>query len=732
MISLLEELNPVQKQVVETTEGPVLVLAGAGSGKTRCVIARAGYLMFDKRIAPWNLLIVTFTNKAARELRDRLDALSPGCSQKMWVGTFHSICARILRYESDALPFTSNFSIYDADDQKTLIKKQAKALNIDTDSMSMGAVANLISRCKNNLIQPDGFHEFYRKDALGTNVERIYDAYQKALLANNALDFDDILYYTAYLFDSHPEIRDKYAKQFRYVMIDEYQDTNYAQFKIIHQIAGSHRNICVVGDDDQAIYSWRGASIKNILEFEKDYGKASIFRLEQNYRSTPVILNLANSLIAHNRDRHEKSLWSDRESTIIPRLTPFEHESEEVEGVIKELTRLQRSGVPWSDSVVLFRTNAQSRGFEIGLTHHRIPFVIVGGVGFYQRREIKDIIAYLRFLENPTDNESLHRIINFPPRKLGDTTVSRLLDYALIHHASLWDAVRNADWIETIKAAAKKSLSQFVALIDKWREDATRETVANLIARIVHELDLLDFFRSTKDLQDESRAENIEEFIDAVGEFSEQFALATGHLPMLSEYLPNLSLQTDLDQSAVDQDVVRLMTMHNAKGLEFEHVFITGLNEMVCPHRLCIDSRETLEEERRLLYVAMTRAKTGLYMSYSRWRREKGSYEPANPSRFIADMDRTFFESPKTDFPVFERMIPQPPPASTVKTVNPMRNVTLESAKYYRIGMNVTHKTFGKGIVLNVDGVDKDAVLTISFQGGMLKKIKGGFVEIQS
>jgi DNA helicase II / ATP-dependent DNA helicase PcrA len=631
MIPLLEGLNPVQRQVVEATEGPVLVLAGAGSGKTRCVIARAGYLMYEKRIPPWNLLIVTFTNKAARELRDRLEALSPGCSSKLWVGTFHSLCGRILRYESQRLPFTSSFSIYDADDQKALLRKVYKRLNIDPEIVSPYTSANIISRCKSNLLQPDRFFEFYRCDPANTTLQKVYQGYCQALLENNALDFDDILLFTAILFDQNPDIRAKYAAQFRYVMIDEYQDTNYAQFNIIRLIAGEHRNLCVVGDDDQAIYSWRGATLKNILNFEEDYAPVRTFRLEQNYRSSQPILSLANSLIARNRDRHDKNLWSDRKQGPLPRLTPYDNEPDEAAGVADEILQRHRQGSKWSDIAVLFRTNAQSRSFETTFMNLSIPYVIVGGVGFYQRREIKDVIGYLRVLANPTDNESLLRIINTPLRKIGDTTIDRLLDYALTHHTSLWGAVENADRIEALREAARKPLRLFAALITAWRECALGEPVALLVERIIGELDLIAYFRATEDLQDETRAENLEEFIDAVGEFSEQFEEVNDRAAVLADYLPSLSLQTDLDQSAADRDVVLLMTMHNAKGLEFENVFVTGLNEKICPHRLCIEPRETLEEERRLLYVAMTRAKTGLSMSYTRWRREYGNLEYANP-----------------------------------------------------------------------------------------------------
>ena len=723
---LLSGLNGRQQEVVSTVDGPVLVLAGAGSGKTRSVIYRAAWLIREKRINPHNLLIVTFTNKAARELRDRLEETFHLQTRNLWVGTFHSTCARILRYEADFLPFKSNFVIYDADDQKTLIKRIVKRLDIDTRAFPPGKLHNLISRNKNNLIRPEDFFEFQEENQYTKTFHRIYLAYEKELLNNNALDFDDLLLRTAFLLGDHEDVRLRYARQFRYIMIDEYQDTNYAQFKIVNLLAKDHGNLCVVGDDDQAIYGWRGADVKNILHFEDDYGTVKTIRLEQNYRSTQAILDLANSLIRNNRGRHDKKLWTELGQGEKPSLNIFEDERHEARHIADrvEAIRNERS---LSEVAVLFRTNAQSRVLEQEFARRNIPYTVVGGVNFFQRREVKDILAYLRVLVNPDDSESLARIINFPARKIGNTTIGRLLDDSLKRNVGLYRAVQEVEGNPLLSRAAKSHVAEFAKRIESWRIAAESVSASSVVERVIGELGLIELYDSSGDIQDATRADNLREIMAAAREYSEEYLKENEKPPSLADYLQSVTLQTDLDTASDEQGVVQLMTMHNAKGLEFDHVFICGIGDGLIPHRLNLDDEKNLEEERRLLYVAITRAKKCLELSYSRWRREFDTIEPMLPSRFLKEMDSDCLNLKGSDFyEVKANPGKASPHASTQKK---SASVVLESQKHYKIGQKIFHQTFGKGTILSVDGTGENAKLTISFESGALKRILGGYVE---
>ncbi len=722
--TLLQDLNPRQQEVVQTVDGPVLVLAGAGSGKTRSVIYRTAWLIREKRVHPNQILIVTFTNKAARELRDRLESTFQLQTRNLWVGTFHSICSRILRYESDSMPFNSNFVIYDADDQKTLVKRIMKRLDIDTKAFPPGKVHNLISRNKNNLIRPEDFFEFQDENEWTRTFHKIFEAYTKDLLKNNALDFDDLLLQTAFLFDQNEDVRRKYASQFRYIMIDEYQDTNYAQFKLINLLAKDHQNLCVVGDDDQAIYGWRGADVENILRFEKDYGSVKTIRLEQNYRSTQTILDLANCLIRNNADRHVKDLWSDKGKGETPSLNIFEDERKEARAIADRVDEI-RNKETLSDIAVLFRTNAQSRVLEQEFAKRQIAYTVVGGVNFFQRKEIKDILSYLRVLVNPDDSESLVRIINNPPRKIGNTTIGRLLDYAIKYEVNLYQAVQEVEQNSLLGKSAAQHVKEFAKMIEGWRVLAESEPVADMIERVITELNLIAIYESTGDIQDATRADNLKELMAASRDYTEEFSTETENPPLLLDYLQNVTLQTDLDTASDEQGVVQLMTMHNAKGLEFAHVIICGICDGLIPHRLNLDSEKLLEEERRLLYVAITRAERSLWLSYSRWRREYNTIEPMMPSRFLKEMDEEYLQLAGSDF---YEVKASPTPVTSRKDVKKV-DVILESQKYYKIGQKVLHKNFGRGTILNVDGSGENAKLTISFENGALKRILGNFVQ---
>jgi len=720
---LLNQLNEPQKQVVTTAEGPLLVLAGAGSGKTRSVIYRAAWLIIEKKVPPWNLLIVTFTNKAAGELKERLENLLNFPVRSLWVGTFHSICTRILRFESKHLQFGSNFSIYDDDDQKALVKKIYKQLNIDSQKYPVARVLNTISRYKNKLMLPEDLEQ--QKEELGGYGDyysvflNVYTAYQQRLMLNQAMDFDDILLWTAKLLESNAAIREKYQNQFRYVMIDEYQDTNYAQFRIIHLIASAHQNICVVGDDDQAIYSWRGATIRNILEFERDYQSVKTIRLEQNYRSTTSILDLANSLIRNNRRRHPKDLWSELGVGETPRLYVYEDENDEAQKTIEKIIKLNKKGIPWQDFAVLYRTNAQSRVFEYACVEKKVPYSIVGSLYFYQRKEIKDLLAYLKAIANPRDNESLLRIINEPPRGIGQTSLYKVISYAAEHNIILSKAIGIASRIQTLQTSAQKRIEDFSSMLERWRAVSLKKPVLTLVKTILEDLKWIELYQNSHDPKEVSRAENLAEFVSAVSEFTEKYLQDNEKPPLLEEYLPFVALQTDLDQLSSDKNTVRLMTMHNAKGLEFEQVFIVGLEQELLPHRMSMETPDEIEEERRLFYVAVTRAKRHLHMSYAKFRRMYDTYYFTQPSMFIHELNPDCFVRDDAAAGLLTH------PRSSTKKKKP---VITESMKSYRIGQKVIHPEYGEGVILSVDGEGITAKLTISFKNGKLARIIGSFV----
>jgi len=715
------ELNDRQLEVVTDTEHPILVLAGAGSGKTRSIIYRAAYLIKEKQVPPWKLLMVTFTNKAAKELQERLEKLLGIPMRTLWVGTFHSLCSRILRFESIHLPFNSNYSIYDEDAQKSLLKKLYKEHGFDAEKLKINRVLSKIGGYKNRLLLPEDLLANYPEEdkELGS-ILNIYRLYQQQLLLNQALDFDDILLYTARLLQSNEAVREKYRAQFQYIMIDEYQVTNAAQFEIIHQLASGHQRVCVVGDDDQAIYSFRGASLRNILEFEKDYREVRSIRLEQNYRSTGNILALANAVIKHNRRRHVKELWSEHPPGEKPRLRTYHNEIDEANQVVEEVKALHKKGMSYQQIAILYRTNAQSRVFESSLMQARIPYSIVGGQHFYQRKEIKDLLCYLATLCNNSDNESLLRIINEPPRGIGQTSVNRLISYAAKTRISIYSALQNSEAIEELGSGAKKRISEFTLQLNTWKTIASQSPALEVVKTIVEELGLISQYRKSSDPREIARAENLIEFVSSVSEFSEKFQRDNDRHPLVEDFLPFVALQTDMDMVKEEADSLRLMTLHNAKGLEFEAVFIVGLEEELLPHRMSMDSREEIEEERRLFYVGITRAKRILQLSNASSRRLYDTFYFAKPSQFIGELDVTLFDLPDGD----------PGIAPAPQRVRKPQKVIKETQKHYRIGQKVYHNEYGLGVILSVDGESEDARLTISF-AGKLAKIMGNYVKTE-
>ncbi|MFA6910590.1 MAG: UvrD-helicase domain-containing protein [Candidatus Cloacimonadaceae bacterium] len=720
MIDYHQDLNEAQREVVEDVDHPILVLAGAGSGKTRCIIYRAAYLIHERKVAPWKLLIVTFTNKAARELQDRLESLLSIPMHSLWVGTFHSICLRILRYESASLPYNANFSIYADDEQKSVLKKIYKEHGYDLQKYPFNKVLARIGRYKNRLMLPEDIDvsETKHNPFLGGFLH-IYQHYQQALLMNQAMDFDDILLYTARLLRNNSAVRHKYQDIFQYVMIDEYQDTNQAQFEIIHQLALEHQRVCVVGDDDQAIYSFRGATLRNILEFERDYHEVRTIRLEQNYRSTTAILDLANKVIKQNKQRHPKELYSDLGAGLKPVLNVYPDANVEAEQIAQNISRQWNDGKSLRNIAILYRTNAQSRLFENALMQRKIPYSIVGSLNFYQRKEIKDLLAYLNCLGNPADNESLLRIINEPPRGIGQTTVNRLLGFAAKTRISLFSAIQNQSAITEMNAGAHKRVAEFCTIIEQWRQMSLKLPVVDLVKEIVEELGLVSLYRKSSDPKDIARAENLIEFVASVNEFAERFSRDNDRAAVLEDYLPYVALQTDLDKVSEELDSVRLMTLHNAKGLEFEVVYLAGLEDELLPHRMSMDTIEEIEEERRLFYVGITRAKRELILSLAEARRLYDTYSFTQPSMFLDNLEDVL------DFPGH---IAAPVQSSYRKPKNKIR----ESQKHFKIGQRVWHKEYKQGVVLSVDGMGTDAVVTVSFKNGKLVKIVGSYLQTES
>lgn len=773
---MLDNLDRQQRRVVLTTEGPLLVFAGAGSGKTRSIICRAAYLIKELGVPPWKLLIVTFTNKAAKELKERLSEYIDIDVNTLWVGTFHSICSSILRYEAkvNKLRFTSNFTIFDADDTKSLIKKICKEFGITGQYYSSGAVAGIISKTKNSLITVAEFFKFHSENPYTVTIRNIYEEYQNRLQENNGLDFDDLLMETALLLKNNEAVLQKYRNRFSYIMVDEYQDTNYAQFQIIQLLGSEHGNICAVGDDDQAIYSWRGASIENIINFAKDFDNAEVIRLEQNYRSTQPILDLANKLIACNCKRHPKKLWTEKREGEKPLLQVYESDSEEAKTVLQDVNEILNSGDGEGNQIssgtiaILYRTNAQSRIFETVCLELGISYKIHGSVNFFQRKEIKDVIAYLRLIINPNDSESLLRIINFPPRGIGAVTIGKVVQYAAEKNITLLQGMSESEQIETLSKRQQDNLLSLVKIIRKRQENQLYQDVPTLIEGLYDAIAIIDYYAGSSDHKDYTRLENVKEFLVAARDFSDNFGKPGGFTPAhkqtepvnennednhrqgratLTDFLQNIALFTTTESeydNVPDEEkntaIVNLMTLHNAKGLEFDTVFITGLEEKLLPHQLSLETDAEIEEERRLLYVGMTRAKAKLFLSYANSRRTYYGYEQTRPSRFLKEIFPELFESKKsllseTGQSMFRQRNYTHFKAGkeTKRSRKEKKSGTIwvsENDKSYRIGQKISHREFGKGTIMSIEGKGKDAKLSILFLDGKLKKIIGTYIEI--
>ncbi|MEY8336548.1 DNA helicase PcrA [Lachnospiraceae bacterium 62-35] len=638
-MNIYDLLNPCQKEAVLCTEGPLLVLAGAGSGKTRVLTHRIAYLIEEKGINPWNILAITFTNKAAGEMRERVDRLVEFGAESIWVSTFHSSCVRILRRHIESLGYTTDFTIYDSDDQRTLMKQVFKALDVDTRSFKERSVLSVISSAKDKLISPEEFELNAGGDYGQKKIAQIYKEYQKQLKNNNALDFDDLIGKTVELLEMNEEVRNYYQERFKYIMVDEYQDTNYAQFRLISLLAGRYKNLCVVGDDDQSIYKFRGADIENILGFEKAFPGAKVIKLEQNYRSTENILSAANEVIRHNQGRKDKTLWTANGEGERVRFCQFNQAYEEAEGIVKDI---RDKGYVYKETAVLYRTNAQSRVLEEKFIAYNIPYRMVGGVNFYQRKEIKDILAYLRIVANGQDDLSVLRVINVPKRGIGATTVERVTAYASEHGFSLYEAFARAKAVPSIGRAESKILV-FISQIEDFREKmkSGEYTIKELIEDVLHSTGYQKELEEEGEIEAQTRLENIEELINKAVSYENN-----SQEPSLGEFLEEVALVADVDRMDDSAERVTLMTLHSAKGLEFDNVYLSGMEDGLFPSMMSImsDDKEAVEEERRLCYVGITRAKKHLFLTAARQRMIKGETRYSKTSRFVEEIPGGWLE----------------------------------------------------------------------------------------
>ena len=635
MGNIYETLNDMQQMAVFHTEGPLLILAGAGSGKTRVLTHRIAYLMEEKHVSPYNIMAITFTNKAAAEMRNRVNKIVGFGAEQVWVSTFHSACVRILRRYIDRIGYSTDFTIYDTDDQKRLMKNVIKDLNLDSKIYKENGMLNKISDFKNKLMTTGDVSSMAKRDFRMLNVSKIYDNYQEALKNNNALDFDDLIMKTVQLFTKCPEVLESYQDRLRYIMVDEYQDTNAAQFAFVKLLAQKHQNLCVVGDDDQSIYKFRGADITNILQFEKYFPNARVIKLEQNYRSTKNILEAANAVIHNNEGRKDKTLWSDNEKGDKIDLYQAEDgysEAEMVASTIKENVDNGRSD--YSDYAILYRTNNQSRVLEEKLMMKNIPYKIIGGQNFYQRKEIKDIIAYLRVISNPTDDIAVERIINVPKRGIGATTVDKVKDYARAYGMDLYEALMDVENIPGLSRAAVK-IKKFTNLIEGYKKDEYYGEIEKLTKDILDDTGYVSELAAENTDEANGRIENIDELVSKIVEYQEN-----AEDPVLSEFLEEVALVSEIDNLSEDSSYVVLMTVHSAKGLEFPYVFLCGMEDGLFPGYMSIMSgdNEELEEERRLCYVAITRAMKKLTISYAKKRMVRGEMQYNIVSRFVKEV----------------------------------------------------------------------------------------------
>ena len=756
-MSIYDTLNEPQREAVRHTDGPLLILAGAGSGKTRVLTHRIAYLIEELGVNPWNILAITFTNKAAGEMRQRVDNLVGFGSESIWVSTFHSMCVRILRRFIDRLGYDSRFTIYDTDDQKTLMKAVCKKVDIDTKQFKERMLLSVISSAKNEMIVPEEFELNAGGDFAQLKIAKVYREYEAQLKANNALDFDDLLVKTVQLLQTQPDVRENYQERFRYIMVDEYQDTNTVQFKLVSLLAGKYRNLCVVGDDDQSIYKFRGANIRNILDFEKEYPDAKVIKLEQNYRSTGNILNAANGVISNNKGRKDKTLWTANGEGEKISLRQFDTAYDEAEFIAEDIKKEVRDGASYNDNAVLYRTNAQSRLLEEKFIAMNIPYKIVGGINFYARREIKDILAYLKTVDNGQDDLSVRRIINVPKRGIGLTTINRIQESADERGISFYEALLAPEMIPGAGRSASK-LDSFAALIEYFKGQAEKESLTDLLNEILDMTGYAQNLEADDEIDAESRLQNIEELLNKAAAYEEDCE-DRGEKATLSGFLEEVALVADIDSLEEDQDYVVLMTLHSAKGLEFPHVYLAGMEDGLFPSYMTItgDDPEELEEERRLCYVGITRAEQQLTLTCARKRMVRGETKYNNISRFVREIPpelldtgsrkRTYFpEDDGTDgntagnslFSSGQSVSAGSSRSKSYASKKPFTALTkgkqLTAQKSdslaYGVGDRVRHVKFGEGTVLDIKEGGRDFEVTVEFDTAGVRKMFAMFAKL--
>ena len=741
-MSIYDTLNKEQKEAVLHTEGPLLLLAGAGSGKTRVLTHRVAYLIDEMGVNPWNILAITFTNKAAQEMRERVDQIAGFGADQVWVATFHATCMRILRRHIDRLGYDTNFTIYDTDDQKSVIKQVCKRLNIDTKMYKERTLLSEISSAKDELVDVREFEVKSVGDYRKSVTAKVYREYQDTLKKSNALDFDDIIVKTVELFKSCPEVLYNYQERFRYIMVDEYQDTNTAQFELIRLLADGYRNLCVVGDDDQSIYKFRGANIGNILGFEHVFPDAKVIRLEQNYRSTKNILNAANAVIANNTSRKSKTLWTENSEGERIHFRQFMNGYEEAEYVVGEISRVHReNGAKYKDCAVLYRTNAQSRLFEEKCLLANIPYKIVGGVNFYARKEIKDLLCYLKTIDNSRDDLAVRRIINVPKRGIGATTLGRIQDYADKMSVSFYDALRVAEEVPSIGRSLSK-IDGFVTFIQSLKSKAESYTVRELLEEVIELTGYVAELQAEDTDESKARIENIDELISKTESYQEAME-EQGQTATLSGFLEEIALIADIDSVDPDQDYVLLMTLHSAKGLEFPRVFLAGMEDGMFPSYMSIisDDRSDLEEERRLCYVGITRAMEDLTLTSVRQRMLRGEVQYNKVSRFVREIPRELVDLGQEaqekkkkieEMIQADRNLAKMKMAFETKTFKPREfKVTKAAALDYEVGDTVRHIKFGVGIVKDIVDGGRDYEVTVDFDKVGIKKMFAGFAKLK-
>ncbi len=745
---MYDKLNSMQREAVFCTEGPLLILAGAGSGKTRVLTHRAVYLIEEKGVNPYNIMAITFTNKAAGEMRERIDRLVGFGSESIWVSTFHSTCVRILRRYIERLDYDNNFTIYDADDQKTVMKEVCKRLQIDTKLYKEKSFLGVISSAKDELISPEEFTRQAAGDFAKERQAAVYREYQAALRKNNALDFDDLIVKTVELFQNDAQVLDSYQERFRYIMVDEYQDTNTAQFQLIKLLAGKYQNLCVVGDDDQSIYKFRGANIKNILNFEEVYPDARVIKLEQNYRSTKNILNAANMVIANNVGRKSKELWTDNDEGDKIDFQQFDSGSEEAVFIVKDIRNKVREGTcQYGDCAILYRTNAQSRLFEERFVVSGIPYRIVGGVNFYARKEIKDLLAYLKTIDNGRDDLAVRRIINVPKRGIGATTLGRVQEYASEMDMSFYNALKMAEDIPTIKKAGVK-IKPFVNFIQTMRSKVEFLSVSQILQEVIEQTGYVAELEAEDTEESRARIENIDELISKAAAYDE-----SNEMPTLSGFLEEVALVADIDNLQEGSDYVVLMTLHSAKGLEFPNVYLAGMEDGMFPSYMTImsDDPMDIEEERRLCYVGITRAMKNLTITCARQRMVRGETQYNKVSRFVKEIPGNLLggavrqqkqeeagsDEPKKPFRLAGSKVNPIFNTRNVYQNKPYQNTSFASSSTSRISLEYTkgdrvkHNKFGEGTVTQIVEGGRDYEVTVEFDRVGTKKMFASFAKLK-